>query len=95
MTKPKGSVWIDKNGKQHTHFAGSKLADRPADTDVRLIDEGTLIGFTPLTEVAQDWFRLNVESEDWQWMGNTLWVDHRLARDLMQAVVDEGLELGT
>lgn len=26
--KPEGSVWIDKNGKQHTHFAGAKLADR-------------------------------------------------------------------
>ena len=63
-------------------------------TDIRLHDQGSLIGFQPITEQAQDWFRLNVETEDWQWLGSILWVDHRLARDLMQAIIDNGLELG-
>jgi len=29
--QPSGSVWIDRDGKRHTHFAGAKLAERPTD----------------------------------------------------------------
>jgi hypothetical protein len=60
-------------------------------TDVHVIDQGTLIGFETITETAQDWFRLNVASADWQWMGNTLWVDHRNARDLLDGIVNADL----
>ena len=99
MTKlPKGVIVVGLNDPTELHntlaeiFGEPKL--KPRTIDVRLSDEGSLIGFTPISEAAQDWFRLHVEAEDWQWMGDTLWIDHRFARDLMQGIVDDGLELG-
>lgn len=62
--------------------------------DVRLFDHGSIIGFAPMSEHAEEWFTDNVETSDWQWMGGCLMVDARLARDLMQGIVDAGLELG-
>lgn len=62
--------------------------------DVQIIDQGTVIGFMPLTEVAQDWFEHNVQSEDWQWLGSTLWVDQRVARDLLDGIVNVPLSVG-
>ncbi len=63
-------------------------------TDVLLLDQGTLIGFTPASEAAQDWFLHHVQSEDWQWLGSTLWVDQRLARDLLEGIVNVPLTVG-
>jgi len=66
----------------------------PEDTpDVYIRNEGTLVGFEPVSEAAQDWFRLNVSADSWQWMGNLLWVDHRLAKELAIAVVAVGLDI--
>jgi len=60
-------------------------------TDVALYDSGSVIGFAPLTEAAQDWFRRNVETSEWQWLGDTLWVDQRLASDLIAGIIEAGL----
>lgn len=62
-------------------------------TDVRIIDQGTLIGLKPVTEAATAWFADNVESSDWQWMHDTLWVDQRYVRDLLDGIVNAGLTL--
>jgi len=62
--------------------------------DVRLFDHGSIIGFAPMTDYAEHWFSSNVASESWQWMGGCLMVDARLARDLIQGLIDSGLELG-
>lgn len=50
--------------------------------DVEVIDTGSVIGFWPKTESAEEWFAENVYSEPWQWMGPVLYVDHRCAADL-------------
>jgi hypothetical protein len=63
--------------------------------DVRLHDQGSLIGFQPVTDSAYEFMYDQVESAGWQWLGAVLWVDQRLARDLMQGMIDHGLELGT
>jgi hypothetical protein len=58
---------------------------------VDIIDQGTLVGFSPRTEEAKQWFADNVASEGWQWMGSTLWVDHRMAGPLIDGLAGEGL----
>lgn len=58
-------------------------------TDVYLRHEGTLIGFEPVSEAAIEWFAANVSADSWQWFGNLLWVDQRLARDLLDAIVND------
>jgi hypothetical protein len=58
---------------------------------VDIIDQGTLVGFNPRTEEAKQWFADNVTSEGWQWMGSTLWVDHRMAGPLIDGLAREGL----
>lgn len=62
-------------------------------TDFIITDNGTLWGFRPWSEAAQEWFDEHVESEDWQWMGPTCWVDHRPAHDLAAAIVEAGFEV--
>jgi hypothetical protein len=63
-------------------------------TDVVLLDQGSLIGFQPVSDAAQEWFADNVASEDWQWFGPVLWVDHRLALELAIAAEAVGLSVG-
>jgi len=62
--------------------------------DIRIHDDGTVVGFTPLTDAARDWIDENVESESWQWLGETLFVDHRMARPLAHGMAADGLEIG-
>ena len=59
--------------------------------DFQINDQGSIVGFTPLTEAAQAFLDDNVEYEPWQIMGNTLWVDHRYADDLRDGIVADGL----
>jgi hypothetical protein len=63
-------------------------------SDIQLHDGGSMIGFQPRTDAAYEFMDEHVHSESWQWLGPILWVDHRMARDLMQAMVDNDLELG-
>lgn len=43
------------------------------------------------TDAARDWIEENVSSEPWQWMGDTLVVDHHYIEDLELGMVDAGL----
>lgn len=51
--------------------------------------EGSIVLFTPLDAEAREWFEDNVSAEPWQWMGATLAVDHRMAKELIAVL--EGL----
>ncbi len=62
--------------------------------DVRIVDDGSVIGLTPLTPAAQEFFD-TIETESWQWMGPTLWVDHRTVEALVVGMLSEGLEVGS
>jgi hypothetical protein len=61
--------------------------------DIRVINDGTLIGFRMLTEAARNWVDDNVQSEGWQWLGTTLYVDHRMAGGLIDGMIDAGFAL--
>ena len=62
-------------------------------TDIRIRDQGTLIGFEPVSDEAIEWINDNVFSEPWQWLGPTLWVEHRLAQELAIVLVAAGLNV--
>ena len=61
--------------------------------DVLVSNAGTVFVFCPLTSAAKEWVDENVESEAYQWFGNSLVVDHRFAWGLGQGMKDAGLVL--
>lgn len=61
--------------------------------DIQLHNEGSLVGFLPLTEEGRTWLREEVQAEAWQFLGGALYVDHRMASPLIEAACDDGLIL--
>ena len=61
--------------------------------DVLVRNDGTLFVFSPLTQQAQMWIDENLQTEPWQWFGNALVVEHRLAWGLALGMKDAGLVL--
>lgn len=61
--------------------------------DVVFSNAGSIIVFTPLTPAGEQWFDENVASEDWQWMGPSLCVDHRPALELLAGIAESGLRV--
>lgn len=61
--------------------------------DIRIINQGTVTGMRPLSEEAKQWMDDNVHSEGWQWLGKTLWVDHRYVDNLIDGMIAGGLSL--
>ena len=46
----------------------------------------SVVGIVPLTAKAREWVKENVYAEPWQWLGDTLCVDHRYADDLLTGI---------
>lgn len=57
--------------------------------DIYLSDQGSVVGFTPVTDAGKDWIAENLETEDWQWAGVTLWVDHRPASHIILGIIND------
>lgn len=64
------------------------------DLDILIIPHGTLVGFVPCTDAGREWINEMVESEAWQWMGHTLWVDHGFAGAVIEGAGEDGLVVG-
>lgn len=62
-------------------------------SDFLFEDHGSIIMLWPLSREASDWVEENVQSEPWQWLGEALCVDHRMARGLIDAVITEGFSV--
>lgn len=60
--------------------------------DLKVTDHGSVVQFFPLTDAGEAFLK-NIHTEGWQWMGNSLVVDHRAARNVVEAIINEGLEL--
>jgi len=74
----------------------TKAASHGADKstpDVLVCKAGTVFVFCPLTSAAKQWVEENVQSEPFQWLGDSLVVDHRFAWGLGQGLKDAGLVL--
>jgi hypothetical protein len=56
-------------------------------------DEGTVWLFTPVSDDARERIEENVECEPRQWLGPSLGVDHRPARELMRGMQRRGLRV--
>ncbi len=61
--------------------------------DIIVNDQGSVVTFQPVSVAAKEWFNDNVEAEDWQWLGPVLGVDHRMAQNLLDGLVNEGFEI--
>lgn len=61
--------------------------------DVVMICECSVVGFMPVSDAAEAWFRDNVHAAPWQWLGTMLYVDLREAEALACAIVSDGLHL--
>jgi hypothetical protein len=64
-------------------------------TDVRIIQQGSMVGLHMLTDEAEAWFADNVATQPWQWMGKILWVDQRMAEAVVEGLQAEGLTAQT
>ena len=53
---------------------------------IQIDDQGSIVLFTPLDVDAREWLEDSVCAEAWQWLGETLAVDHRMARLLAEAI---------
>jgi hypothetical protein len=60
--------------------------------DIQVRNEGTVMVFTPISETGTQFLNA-LETEDWQWIGPSLVVDHRPAYDLLEGMKMEGLEV--
>ena len=66
-----------------------------SNADVRIQNEGSILLFHPLTEAAEQWMREHVLSDEAQFFGKALVVEHRYAADLAEGMVNDGLEVVT
>lgn len=73
--------------------SNSYPSQSPNTPDVLIKNVGTLHTFCPLTPRAKEWIDEYVETEQWQWFGHTLVVEHRYAWGLAQGMKDAGLVL--
>lgn len=53
-------------------------------------DHGTIVTFTPLTDSARDTMD-EMDLEGWQFMGDGFAVDRRVAWNLIESLLDNGL----
>jgi hypothetical protein len=60
--------------------------------DVLVIDHGSLIGMTPMSDAGRSWMREHIP-DDAQWLGRQLMVEPRYAPAIMEGMQDAGLEL--
>ena len=64
------------------------------DCDIRIFNQGTLIGFHPVSECGKAWLEEHVEAPDWSRMGGVIWSDHRMAQPIIDGAEADGLVLG-
>jgi len=68
----------------------SRMSDME-ENDLTVGDQGTIFTFTPHTKAGSRFLHEDLETEGWQWLGETLCVDHRLAPVVMDGAINEGI----
>jgi hypothetical protein len=69
--------------------------ERDHEPDLTVIDEGTIVQFIPKTEAGRTFLHQMLHTEPWQWLGNTLCIDHRMAQGVIDGAENEGLRIGS
>lgn len=62
-----------------------------SNADVRIQNEGSIFLFHPLTEAAKQWMQEHVLSDEAQFFGKALVVEHRYAGHLAEGMANDGL----
>ena len=52
---------------------------------------GSIVGITPMNQAAREWLDANCQAEPWQWQGETLTVDGRMAPEILEGMTAAGL----
>lgn len=61
---------------------------------MRVTNTGSFILFEPESDEEREWIDENVETESWQWLGNALAVDSRMAFQLAEGMQADGINIG-
>ena len=61
--------------------------------DIKIDNEGSIIVITPLTSEARIWIDENCNIESWQWIGESLAIDHRFAENIILGLADAGFNV--
>lgn len=72
-------------------YAAGMAAEKPEAVDVVVTDEGSMWVFELRREAAHQWVEQYLELEPWQWLGHSFAVDWRLAEDIVQGMLYDGL----
>jgi hypothetical protein len=70
-----------------------KWAEERQTVDVLVHNEGTIWLFNPLSERAKAGVAEHVAAESWQWLCDSLAVEHRYAPEIVDAMLGDGLVL--
>ena len=60
--------------------------------DVVVSNEGSLIGFQPLSDGAKDWIKENIP-DDAPWLGARFFAEPRYAQNIIDGMISAGLEV--
>lgn len=59
--------------------------------DVYVGGGGTVYVLRPATDVGKAWLRENCQTEEWNWLGENLAVEHRYVGDIVNGMIADGL----
>ena len=70
-----------------------KTKSKKSLVDMVCRQEGSIVMLIPQTAIGIDFLQNECDSEPWQWMGNSLCVDIRMATEIVQGMIDQGLNV--
>ena len=67
--------------------------EHQTDTDITVIDHGSVVGLWPHSEAASVWIAEHV-ADDAPWLGPCLMVERRYVEAILRGMADDGLVIG-
>ncbi len=64
---------------------------RATATDLVVEQRFSLVHLTGMTDRGRRWLRRHCQAEAWQWLGEALTIDHRLAEAIVRHLLDDHL----
>lgn len=61
--------------------------------DILVRNESSIVMFTPKSNEGRTWVDENLNLESWQWLGQSFAVEWRYAPDIVQGMMEDGLEV--
>jgi hypothetical protein len=61
--------------------------------DILVSEYGSIVSLRPCTAAGRAWMKDNLQAEHWQWIGRSLHVDRRVAPDIIDGMLGDGLSV--